>query len=563
MKKKLLFLVAALSIIYSCKKTFLDDGDKLEDEFSIRSVKQYYDNLESSKPKISNTSTADKKINLFWTKAYQSKYGLTDYIEVPIITTNAKIVLYNFPLDSVKFKPDLSVVERSIQRMVFYKDQLGKINLTILTYTPDREYLIRRKGEVHLNSIKKMQKNFSGYMEYRNLDGKLICILRIKGGKVIRKYIIKDTSIVPKNTASIFATVCSEYCNPIYEKQCSYTGETDSEGFAVILCQNVQVGESCSTYCYENNDPPTDPCPSGDCNGDGTVDEGDTTYPTPKTEAQLSEDLAVELDKKQMLVDCDLVEQFKPLASYVGPTSVFDRISNLNDNTSDWTLFSDPFFVQKIQNAVGYQINLDKFEINVNSLPVVNGQALTANQFLNYIRLNINTFIDNNTATFAPYHDPSDQINDTQRWNSSNPLGSILHLNMVDDGSVIVSDYASNYWTVSTIRTPLDGAHPVSGNRKWGYNLNADGSYTYYVTGVDRLTTGRHEIAQYIFGIPFSGADELWESFQSKVSSFVNTHSGSASIGGSIKERPNYAALRDYFDGKITLAQLKAAKGCQ
>lgn len=130
---------------------------------------------------------------------------------------------------------------------------------------------------------------------------------------------------------------------------------------------------------------------------------------------------------------------------------------------------------------------------------------------------------------------------------------------MADDGSVILSDYANDHWTVSTVRTPVDGAHPVSGNRKGGFDQNANGGCTFYVSGVDRLTTGRHEIAQYIFGIPFSGADNLWESFQTKVSSFVNSHSGNASVDNTIKERPNYQSLRDYFDGRITLQQLKAA----
>lgn len=116
---------------------------------------------------------------------------------------------------------------------------------------------------------------------------------------------------------------------------------------------------------------------------------------------------------------------------------------------------------------------------------------------------------------------------------------------------------------MSTIRTPIDGAHPVSGNRKWGYELNSNGGYTFYVTvATRRLTTGRHELLEYILGVPFSQADLLWESYQSKVSAFVNSNSGSASIGNSIKERPDYQRLRDYFEGKITLEQLKALKGC-
>ncbi len=255
---------------------------------------------------------------------------------------------------------------------------------------------------------------------------------------------------------------------------------------------------------------------------------------------------------------------FKTFASYVGPTDIFTRINALNANSTSTTLFSDPFFVQKIQNAVGYQINLDKFNINIESLPVVNGQRLTAPQFLNYIRLNINSFLNTGIASFQPYVDPSDQINDQQRWNSTNPLGSILTLDIKSDhGSVIVSDFAPNYWTVSTIRTPIDGAHPVSGNRQWGFESLSNGTLNFYIKGADRLTTGRHEIFQYVTGIPFAQADQLWESYQQKVSAFVNLNGGKAVVGGTLKERPNYDMLKAYFDGTITLEQLKAAKGCQ
>ena len=289
-----------------------------------------------------------------------------------------------------------------------------------------------------------------------------------------------------------------------------------------------------------------------------------TTWPQPESK---DDELSDELDKNpDLLIDCDLLKKFKPFINLKPPETVINRINDLNANSNEFTLFSNPYFVQQIKNAAGYKINLDRFEININTLPIVNGSRLSPDEFLKYIRKNFNDFFDTSIAEFTPYNDPDDGIRDASRWASDSPLGVILHLKMDDNGSVIVSDFAPNYWTVSTLRTPIDDTHPVSGNRQWGYEFGTNGNfsgYTFYVTGVDRLTTGMHELTQYIFDIPFTKADRLWESYQAKVSNFVNNHSGSATIGIQIKERPDYESLKDYLSGKITLQQLKDKKGCK
>ena len=133
---------------------------------------------------------------------------------------------------------------------------------------------------------------------------------------------------------------------------------------------------------------------------------------------------------------------------------------------------------------------------------------------------------------------------------------------MADDGSVIVSDYGWKEWRVTTLRTSIDGIHPVSGNRSWGWDYGTPGTYKFYVTGADRLTSSAGNLFQKITGVPFTEADKLWESYQEKVAAFVNSHSGIATVGIKIKERPKYKDLKDYFDGKITLQQLKDLKGC-
>jgi hypothetical protein len=264
-----------------------------------------------------------------------------------------------------------------------------------------------------------------------------------------------------------------------------------------------------------------------------------------------------------MLLDCAIVKFFKPLANFKAPNVVNNRIATLNSTTAVGSLFTDPFYVQTIKNASGHQINLDRFEVNVGILPVIGGRRLTASEFLSYIRLHINSFLDTRLGSFQPYNDPNDIFNDTYNWNSTTPLGSLLHLDISgDNGSVIVTDYNENHWTVSTIRTPYDAQHPVSGNRTWGYSQDENG-FHFFVTGADRLTTPIHDIANIIFNIPFSKADELWIGFQNNLTAFINANQGLAAVGSKITERPNYNAIKNYFDGKITIEQLKALKACK
>jgi len=70
--------------------------------------------------------------------------------------------------------------------MLFIKNPSHEIRERMVTCIPDKEYLVRRKAEMSLNSIGKMQRNFCGYLEYADLSGKVIKILRIKDGNVVR-----------------------------------------------------------------------------------------------------------------------------------------------------------------------------------------------------------------------------------------------------------------------------------------------------------------------------------------------------------------------------------------
>jgi len=63
---------------------------------------------------------------------------------------------------------------------------------------------------------------------------------------------------------------------------------------------------------------------------------------------------------------------------------------------------------------------------------------------------------------------------DTNRFNQPGAasVGSLVHINMTNDGTVIESDYQNTangvYYKYSTMTSPLDLNHPVSGNREYG-----------------------------------------------------------------------------------------------
>lgn len=430
--------------------------------------------------------------------------------------------------------------------------------------------------------------SFSGSVFYTTLQGSFINGYFYTDGKIVLKSQPATAAANPTGPKILLLPSdggCTTKIFAIYAQTCYYSANDvlqycDPEQYLYSIeqtfCSNNQGGGGGggieTPQCPPGTSPPAQPNPpppggppvemdlrdgkkiirfvqGGD--GDCVVDE--------KKEDDLANQLEAEPD---LLIDCNTVKNFKSLTSFSVPQSVINRLNQLNSNSTASTLFGDPYYVQKVQDASGALINLDRFEINVNTLPTINGSQVSAEQFLEYIRLNLNSFINTSIADFVPYVDPDASVAEYYKWNSTHPLGAILHLDMADNGSVVVTDKATDHWTVSTIRTPIDGVHPVSGNRSWGFVKTGLTSYNFYVSGTDRLTTAYHSLFQTISGVPFDKADALWTSFQSKVNAFVNSHNGSSTVGTQIKERPDYLALKDYFEGKITLEQLKAKKGC-
>ncbi|HTE09472.1 MAG TPA: RHS repeat-associated core domain-containing protein, partial [Chitinophagaceae bacterium] len=187
--------------------------------------------------------------------------------------------------------------------------------------------------------------------------------------------------------------------------------------------------------------------------------------------------------------------------------------------------------VQDINNATGANTNFDYYTVQINKLPlgIDNGGEL-----FEKIRKNIGYFMDENTE-FGGYSN-----NDRKKWESSNPLGSVmsfdakftpLKLNF-DDASVITSSYYKNneggFWTFSTITSNGDGYHPISGTRQFGVSTiqgNNGISYLFYIRATDRARGGMEAMLQKTV---FESAEATWKTVCASVAGYVNEYGGTA-----------------------------------
>jgi hypothetical protein len=222
-----------------------------------------------------------------------------------------------------------------------------------------------------------------------------------------------------------------------------------------------------------------------------------------------------------------------------------------------------------IEDGLG-PINLDYYPIRISAMPVSGGQMMTAVELLEFIRRNLNNFVDSapSGAIFNTY----DPLIDDALWLppflQSGFIGSVISIDIIvginigipinvilgdtkantnpEDGSVVLSEIAPDRWIFSTIRTPNDLNHPVSGNRQFGFFPTVAGEFIFYIRGADRLTTF---IDDFFGETVFAGANNLWLSFQRRVTTFVNQNGGLATIESPLSDRYDWPTIQaSYFN---------------
>ncbi|KAB1071096.1 hypothetical protein F6U93_01525 [Tamlana haliotis] len=145
--------------------------------------------------------------------------------------------------------------------------------------------------------------------------------------------------------------------------------------------------------------------------------------------------------------------------------------------------------------------------------------------------------------------------NDADLFTANNPLTAIFLIEAgasrfltklsADEGAIMVSDYTSNDWTISTIQTPDTETQPFSGNRQWGWLINQNGNLELFTRAVDVAIIS--DLILIYRSNPFSDIDEecqqndyynvaeaTWKNMQQEISEWINddeiSNGGQASI---------------------------------
>jgi hypothetical protein len=261
---------------------------------------------------------------------------------------------------------------------------------------------------------------------------------------------------------------------------------------------------------------------------------------------------------------------YKRVAQFQIPGNVRSRIDSVNNVAP--TSWLDDFYVQEIWKASGSVVNCDYFPIRIKQLPA----GMQAGDLTEYFRLHINQFIDASIGVqFLPYTDGN--FNDVAKFNSpfEQSVGSIIHLKLpFNDGTIVESDYYKDFtpgreihrFQVSTVTSPLDHNHPVSGNRVFGVysDQNRPGEFVFYIMGVDRTSDWKFALLN-VRSTGFDMSDKLWQNVQQNMISYINSLPGGNAVyytPAQVVARPHWDDVKNYLMGYITFEQLKTKLGC-
>jgi hypothetical protein len=285
--------------------------------------------------------------------------------------------------------------------------------------------------------------------------------------------------------------------------------------------------------------------------------------------------------KPYTMIDCGALNSLpmtmlQEVGSYQVPQVVLNRIDSIRSANSSAGYNTQTFNIQGILSAADNVVNCDYFPVKINQLPQINGVTWTPTQLLEYFRLHLTYFALPVGTVFEPYYHVSytgANINDSAKFLSpyTTSLGALVSIGIVpDEGTVVESEYITSSSTnhfrfmFSTMISPIDGGHPVSGNRRFGIFPDGATGYCFYTMGVDRVSNPLTATANWITGLGFAAADELWTTVQQRMIYFINLYGGSASFYSptSRKARPDWQQIRRYLMGEITLREYKDLLNC-
>jgi len=587
-------LAAAIFVINSCKKNIATAPIS---ESKVLRAKAWYEstfpaaNIKKNQMMTQsiggvNTTNLDytQLIAPYWDKYTSYTRDNKDVVEVPIDSS------MSFAATLSNAQGGNAIYKKEYSRTSFLIINDGQnTSAYIMTVIADSSYVKNNLSKLDNNRYNKHDPDFSGVVLYHSPKGQFIKGWFYKNGKILY-------NISPRNENNSVSSngnkrqvqklknndtyqVCTDWFQLVF-----VNGQLLSSRYLDSYCSIIDDG-AWGGNTYPTGSGGSDPSDSGGGSSDGSTGTGtgtgtggprDIGFPPVDYDPQATLNNLI-ASNSDFLFDCDSIKllqiasyndygnMYQNVAGFHPGTAVMNRITNLQISSSAFQTV-DSFYLQNLNSAFGSVVNSDFFPVKITAMPTGMDMA----SLTEYFRLNMTNFTSGK-ATFSPYVFMG--IDDTALFNQAgaSSVGALVHIGMVNDGTVILSDYNSGtngtYFKFSTMTSPLDYNHPVSGNREFGIypDPNNPGAYTFYTMGVDRISDWSFVLGDWVtFKSVFPGADSLWSSMQDNMINFINTHGGHAELyhQRSYTARPDYDFVKDFLDGRITLDQLKTKIGC-
>jgi len=268
-----LYYLFIIILLTACAKEKVARIADLSTDFELKDVKMYFDSAVVNKKNTLTKQTLDSKSDMVpdWSKSDKSRSSQYEVFEIPVSTRDKKLTMYTIGLS--RKQDDILRFKYSFSRMIIYRNINGVVDSKIITYIPDESYINKYSATLSKNLFSALQRNFTGFLEYKNMEGKVTRLLRIESGDVIKDYKIgEESKTSDRNDRSTMGILsCTTICTPIFGEICAGPGGPGTGVDEDWQCWTTVVGENCIPYCDGGGDGPT---PGG---GDGNGLPADVT----------------------------------------------------------------------------------------------------------------------------------------------------------------------------------------------------------------------------------------------------------------------------------------------
>jgi len=301
----LLLFISGFVVFFACRKNDVASSRSksitdVSTPMDISLAKRYYKVLKKEQGSLvgeaqapaSKTGKTNQKY-VVWAKAYAGETSTSTYVEVPLFYNQRPTTIVSTKENPVDPSANLQVLNASFDRLVIYKNKrTGRVDQRIVTFTPDKEYVVNHLNEVSNNHITRLAEDFNGFIKYRKWDGTPLFLLKMKNGKIEKYFspysqgVVKGAASRPpgktvtgagKNAVAPADLECTTYCDYTYEQDCYYT--VTDEGTTEDCGDWVLVATNCWDECVDTGDNGT--YSDNSLTGDPCVDYGICDEPAP------------------------------------------------------------------------------------------------------------------------------------------------------------------------------------------------------------------------------------------------------------------------------------------